>query len=176
MTFCENLPPMVPATSKVAVIGNAAHDDPNVGPPVKIGGGSRTLGQVPDAVQDQDVADALLDEYGRQRFILDAMPGPTVTSTFTAAASGTTQFTGFPVSKFALQIKNTGAVTAWNIVVEGSLDGTNFTTLATHVNGTNADGATVWVVDRPVLYWRLRCTSITLGGGTNSIARAIAMQ
>ena len=51
MTFCENLPPMVPATSKVAVIGNAAHDDPNVGPPVKIGGGSRTLGQVPDAVQ-----------------------------------------------------------------------------------------------------------------------------
>ena len=176
MTFCENLPPMVPATSKVAVIGNAAHDDPNVGPPVKIGGGSRTLGQVPDAVQDQDVADALLDEYGRQRFILDAMPGPTVTSTFTAAASGTTQFTGFPVSKFALQIKNTGTLTAWNIVVEGSLDGTDFTTLATHVNGTNADGATVWVVDRPVLYWRLRCTSITLGGGTNSIARAIAMQ
>lgn len=176
MTFAESFPPMIPPTSKVAVVGNAAHNDPNVGPPVKMGGGTRTLGQVSDPVQDGDITDAITDEYGRQRVILDAMVGPTVTSTFTAAASGTTQFTGYPVSKFGLQVKNTGTLTAWNIVVEGSLDGTNFTTLATHVNGTNADGATVWVVDRPVLYWRLRCTSITLGGGTNSVARAVAMQ
>jgi hypothetical protein len=96
--------------------------------------------------------------------------------TFTVAANGTTvDVSDIPVSRFGLQVKGTGATpTAWEVVLEGSLNGTQFTTIATHKNGIDADGATHWQAQpAPAKYFRSRLVSITLGSATNVIATII---
>lgn len=93
--------------------------------------------------------------------------------TYTAAANGTTvNISTHSRQYFAIQVKGTGAAaTAWEVVLEGSLDGTNFTTILTHKNTTQADGEVLWLtVPAMCLYFRSRCVSITLGGATNVIA------
>lgn len=88
---------------------------------------------------------------------------------FTGIATGTTHDTSTtPLRVFALQVKGTGAIpTLWTVVLEGSLDGTNFSTLMTHVTATG-DGAVLWATGAaPVLYLRSRCTALTLGPATN---------
>jgi len=65
-------------------------------------------------------------------------------------------------SKFAVQVKGVGgAATAWTVVVEGSIDGVNFTTLATH-NTASGDGVLVMVVDKPCTHWRVTLSGLTL--------------
>lgn len=176
MTLLEKFHKFHPPDSKVAATGDVANNDGDAGAPVKIGGVAKAAGAVPAAVDDGDRVNALLDEYGRQRVILDAMPGPTVSATFTTTANSTTQGLGIPISKFGLQVKRTGVVTSWTVNIDGSIDGSNFFTLVSHTNVTPADGGIIWTVDKPVLYWRLACSAIVLGGGTNVVARAIAMQ
>ena len=93
----------------------------------------------------------------------------TRSDTYTAAASGTTvDLTSNPLKDFAIQTVATGAVTSWTILLEGSLDGTNFFTILTASNVTPniASGAAKW----PVRYLRSRCSAIVLGGGTNVVA------
>lgn len=94
------------------------------------------------------------------------------TDTFTGATTGTTvdaKPSGF--KSFALQVKGTGAsATAWNVVLEVSLDGTNYATLLTHASAEgDADGGIVWsgAADSPCLYFRSRVVSVTLGSATN---------
>jgi hypothetical protein len=102
-----------------------------------------------------------------------------LTDTFTTAANGTTRtMTDIPVSRFSMQLKGTGAAaSAWNVVVEVSLDGTTFTTILTHANTTHADGATItMLMVSPVLYFRARCVSVTLGGATNVVATVVAKE
>lgn len=64
-------------------------------------------------------------------------------------------------AKFAIQIKGTGGVpTSWSVTLEGSLDGVNWTTLATH----NAnDGSLVQAVDKPCTHFRGNVGAVTLG-------------
>lgn len=176
MTQLEQFPKFSPPSMKACVIGDVGHNDIDAGAPVKVGGVASATGTVPGVVADGDRVQALFDEYGRQRVIVDAMAGPLVTSTFTLAASGTTQYTGFPVSKFAIMVTKTGAITSWTVNLEGSLNGSTFTTLVSHTNAAPGDGLTTFTIDKPVLYWRLTCSAIVLGGGTNIIARGIAMQ
>lgn len=86
---------------------------------------------------------------------------------FTAAAAGSTKNLAIePGRSYALQVKgHSAAATAWNVVLEGSLDGTNFFVLATHANTTpQTDGDLVFAVDKPCSYARARCVSVTLGG------------
>ena len=94
--------------------------------------------------------------------------------TFTTTGNGTTvDASTRPMRSFGIQVTGTGATaTAWTVVVEGSLDNTTFTTILTHVNGTNANGATVWssAVNTPCLYFRARCSALTLGSATNVVA------
>jgi hypothetical protein len=93
---------------------------------------------------------------------------------FTTASNGTAiDASTRPMRTFALQVTGTIATaTSWTVVLEGSLDGTTFTTLLTHDSTTHADGATAWgdAVDCPVLYFRSRCTAISLGSATNVVA------
>ena len=100
--------------------------------------------------------------------------------TFTATGNGVIQsVVNKPIKSFAIQIKGTGAAaTAWSVVIEGSLDGTNFTTIMTHANTVETDGEAKWTGASlyPVLHFRSRCVSITLGSATNIVANVLAYE
>src|SRR5258707_813058 len=96
----------------------------------------------------------------------------TRSDTFTAAGNGVTvNVTTAPLKAFAIQVKGTGAIaTSWTVVLEGSLDGTNFTTVLTDTLSTGDgtvlySGATLY----PSLYFRARCVAIVLGTATNLV-------
>lgn len=99
-----------------------------------------------------------------------------VFTTAGGAANGTTvDVSANPVKFFALQVVKSGAVTVWDVRLEGSIDGTNFTTILTHTNATG-DLLTVWQAAgglNPVRYFRARLVSIT--GGTNVTAYIVGM-
>lgn len=104
-----------------------------------------------------------------------AASSATRSDTFTVPANGTTvTSTSAPKQNFALQVNQTGTVDAWNVVVQTSLDGTNFTTVLTHTEATGT-GVTVFVADKPALYYRSKLVSVTLGAGTNVVATILAM-
>lgn len=96
--------------------------------------------------------------------------------TFTAPGNGVTQdIVNSPIKHFAIQVVGTGAVpTAWNVRLEGSLDNSNFTTILTHTEATGNgeilfSGANVY----PVLYFRSRVVSLTLGLATNIVVSMV---
>lgn len=99
-----------------------------------------------------------------------------ISDTFTATGNGTTvDCSKQPVESFGIQITSTGGTpTLWTVVLEGSLDGTNFTTILTHTNilGINVS---LWsgAVLSPCLYFRSRVSVLTLGGATNITATII---
>jgi len=96
----------------------------------------------------------------------------TRSDTYTVAASGTTvNKSAAPVTAFAVQVKGTGAApTSWTVVLEASLDNVNFSTVLTHKTSTG-DGAVMWSGSllSPTLYFRSRCTAISLGSATNIV-------
>lgn len=102
----------------------------------------------------------------------------TRSDTYTVAANGTTiDCSTNPLKCFSIQVKGTGAAaTAWDVVLEGSLNNVNFTTIVSHgtadLDGTTKSFATPF----PVLYLRSRCASITLGGATNVVATILGVQ
>ena len=98
--------------------------------------------------------------------------------TFTTAASGTAvNSADLGVARFAVQCKQTGTVTSWSIDLEVSLDGTNYIAILTHTKATNGDGGILFSGPNkyPALYFRSRCTAITLGGGTNVVTTIVGM-
>lgn len=121
-----------------------------------------------------------------ESLITDTNPMPTVpafgtrSDTYTTAANGTTvDMSARPCRRFALQVKGTGAAaSAWNVVVEGSLNNAQFTTILEHSNAGTvynaADGETVYFdTNAPWLYFRSRLVSITLGSATNVVATIV---
>ena len=85
---------------------------------------------------------------------------------FTAAGSGSSKDLSIePGRLYSLQVKgHAAAATAWNVVLEGSNDGSNFFLLATHANTTpQSDGDMVFSVDKVARFARARCVSVTLG-------------
>lgn len=104
----------------------------------------------------------------------------TRSDTFTTAANGTTvDVSTRPCRRFGLQVKGTGAAaTAWNVVLEGSLNNAQFTTILEHNSAGEfrnaADGETVYFDTlAPWLYFRSRLVSITLGSATNVAATIV---
>lgn len=92
--------------------------------------------------------------------------------TYTIAATGeTVDATPSGFRSFGIQVKGTGAAaTAWSIVLEVSLDGTNFATLLEHDSSAgDSDGGIVWsgAADSPSLYFRSRLISVTLGSASS---------
>lgn len=103
----------------------------------------------------------------------------TRSDTYTTTANGTqVDVSTRPSRAFGLQVKGTGvAAASWTVVLEGSLDGTNYTTVLTHQSGTNSDGAVAWssAVLTPCLYFRSRCTALSLGSATNIVATILGV-
>lgn len=97
--------------------------------------------------------------------------------TFTGTGNGTTvDISSQGMSKFAIQVKATGAVTSWDVRLEISLNGTQFTTIAQHDNTVPGDGITLVVQGpAPALFFRSRCNAISLGGGTNVVVTILAL-
>lgn len=113
-------------------------------------------------------------------------PVPTVpafgtrSDTYTTAANGiTVDMSARPCRRFTLQVKGTGAApTAWNVVLEGSLNNAQFTTILEHNSAGEfrnaADGETVYFDSGvPWLYFRSRVVSVTLGSATNVVATIV---
>lgn len=106
----------------------------------------------------------------------------TRSDTYTVAGNGVTLDVSLrPCRSFALQVKGTGAAaTAWNVVVEGSLNNAQFTKILEHSNAGEfyqaADGETVYFHAGPFFYVRSRCASITPGSATNVVATFVGMQ
>lgn len=110
----------------------------------------------------------------------------TRSDTYTTATSGTQVDVSLkPCKFFSLQVKGTGAAaTDWNVILEGSLDGTNYTQILQHATtgnsppfGESADGVTLWVQAGPFLYFRSRsAATLTLGSATNVVATIVGMQ
>lgn len=79
-------------------------------------------------------------------------------------------------SRFAIQVKGSpDPLSSWTVTLEGSLDGTNFTTLLTHNSG---DGSVVFMADsaspKPVRYLRVNVSALTLGPATSALVNVVA--
>ena len=81
----------------------------------------------------------------------------------TAVSTGSTQNLGTVRVKHAMQTTVSGTVATLTVLLEGSLDGTTFYTLATT---TNIAGEVQYVVDKPAQYVRSRVTVISGAGAT----------
>lgn len=101
-----------------------------------------------------------------------ALPFSTRSDTFTATGNGVTvDRTTSPLDAYAVQVKGTGAAaTTWDVRLEGSLDGTNFSQILQHTT-TTGDGAVVWIgaSTAPSLYFRSRVAGLVLGSATNIV-------
>jgi hypothetical protein len=93
---------------------------------------------------------------------------PALSETFTTAggaANGSSRRIGAtPCSRFAMQVVLDG-VTAWTVLLQGSLDGSAWFTLVSHSNTSEADGQIVWASDKPVAFLRASVTAISGGTG-----------
>lgn len=92
--------------------------------------------------------------------------------------------TGNIPMRYALQVTGVNGSgvkttpTAWNVVLEGSLDGKSYTVLLTHSNtAPNANGDTVWGGGNfsPARFLRVRLVSVTLNTATKLVVRAIGV-
>lgn len=97
--------------------------------------------------------------------------------TFTGTGNGTAvDVSTRPNKYFALQVTETGTVTSWTVVLEGSLDGTTYSTIMSHTRAGNGSGSTLWNPTAvPCRFFRSRCSALTLGAGTNVVARILGM-
>lgn len=135
-----------------------------------LGAGSAVIGHVINDAGSAVIGHVIVDSGS---ITTGASTPETRSDTFTVAANGVTVDAHLaPVKYMAIQCKGTGAApTAWSIVLEGSLDNTNFTTILTHANTSLSDGQTLYsgTTATPVLYFRSRLVSVTLGSATNIV-------
>lgn len=114
-----------------------------------------------------------------QAVIENYIPRHFQTWTFTTTASGDRIGDGQRIYKnFALQVKMTGTVTSWTVVLEGSLNGTNYETIIDHTNASPGDGKVRWegdIAGSPCLYFRVRCSALALGAGTDIVVGALGL-
>src|SRR3990167_4927755 len=100
------------------------------------------------------------------------------TDTYTVAGNGAVIFTAHVASRFSIQVVGTAAAaTAWNVRLEGGLDGVNFTTILTHTDITG-DGVMLFsgATQYPARYIRSRCVSLTLGSATDIVVYICGVQ
>jgi hypothetical protein len=91
--------------------------------------------------------------------------------TFTTTGNGTAVDTlDAPSNYYALVVKIVTGAPTWTVVLEGSMDLTNFTTILTHTNVTPGNKVIQWSADaipRPCRYLRNRCSAYS--GASSSI-------
>jgi hypothetical protein len=96
--------------------------------------------------------------------------GTSVDTYTTATSSGALVNTvRYPSRTYSIEVKSKGGVaTAWTVVLEGSLDGVNFTPILTH-STADGDGTTKTTLANlfPMLFYHSRVTSLTLAPATS---------
>lgn len=114
-----------------------------------------------------------------QSIIPVLLPFSNRSDTFTAIGNGVTiDVSTKPVNSFSIEVKGTGgAATVWNVVLEGSLNNSDFTTILTHTSATG-DGVILFSGSAlsPVLFFRSRVVSLTLGVATNIVVTILGMK
>jgi len=88
---------------------------------------------------------------------------------FTAAGNGLLIDTSLrPVSVFTVTVEGVGvAATSWDVRLEGSLDGTNFTQILQHTQVTGDKQSVYSGSNRnPCLFFRSRCAGLVLGAAS----------
>jgi hypothetical protein len=100
------------------------------------------------------------------------------TDTFTSAGTGTTfDCSAQPLKNFTLQVAGTGSIaTLWTVLLEGSVDNSNFTTILTHMTPVG-DSICVFTGANhtPIIYVRTRVVTLTLGLATNIKATIVGV-
>jgi len=106
-----------------------------------------------------------------------AIGSSSAAETFTTTTSGTTNTPLRAVKYWSVSVKGTGAgATAWDVRLEGTLDGTNWTQILAHTNADLDGTLKPLTTPFPATSFRLRCAGLTLGGATNIIARCVGCQ
>lgn len=125
------------------------------------------LGAVVDIVAQ--LPTALSSEAGALKASLEEQKPYQRSDSYTATATGVAiDVSSYPTKAYAIQVVSSGGVaTAWNAVLEGSVDGVNYTAILTHTNLTG-DGVVLYSGTNlsPAVSIRSRLVSITLGGAT----------
>jgi len=100
----------------------------------------------------------------------------TRSDTFTATGNGVTVDASTFIAKcYSMEVKGTNTpATSWTVVLEGSIDGTAFTTLMIHTTSLGdasvlLSGANLY----PMLYFRSRVSQLTLGPAANIIVTIV---
>lgn len=101
------------------------------------------------------------------------------TDAYAAPGAGpTVNVSSSPLRTFSIQVTGAGAAAdAWDVLLEGSLDGSRFTTLLEHTELTG-DGEALFSGTnlQPILYYRSRVVSLTLGGASSVSVTALGVQ
>lgn len=110
--------------------------------------------------------------------VVSAPPFGTRSDTYAATGNGVTvNVSAAPLKQFAVSVKGTGgAATAWDVRLEGSLDGTNWTQIIQHTNTLDSDGSTkpqLAGIATPLLFFRSRCAGLTLGVSATDVVVTI---
>lgn len=85
---------------------------------------------------------------------------------FVAVGNGTTIAAPVSGKYLSIQVTPSGAVTSWDVRLEGTLDGTSWGELAQHTNVDGSGKIKVPATATPVLQYRARCAGLVLGAGT----------
>ncbi len=168
---------LVDSAGRPLIAGSVAHDAPDAGNPVKVGGKAHS--GVPTAVTDADRVDAFFDERGvlavklvdpdnaedYQREYMQTATGITANGT-----GATLDMSKGPKSKFTRAWSRTAGASNADIDVQGSLDGTNWFDLINE--GAIPEGAT-FKVDAPVSYIRYNVIDVGSGNTITIILLAV---
>lgn len=83
-----------------------------------------------------------------------------------------------PLKTYSLEVKGTGAsATSWTVVIEGSLNGFDFTPIMTHTDSIG-DGIIIFSGASlfPSLYIRSNCNALSLGSATNIVVTILGVE
>lgn len=100
---------------------------------------------------------------------------PLTTNSGVGSTGTTLNASSGPVQNFSLQCVKTGAVTSYTVVLEASLNNLNWQTLLTATDVSDGQVFFTGSLKSPALYFRSRCTAISLGAGSNVVANILGM-
>lgn len=94
---------------------------------------------------------------------------------FAATGNGTPLVSTSPLRSYSMEVDAVGAVTSWDVRLEVSYDGTNWSQIGQHTNVTPGDGQSIFVADKPDFQVRSRVAGLVLGGGTNITVKLLGI-